>query len=106
MLFVHGFPEFWYSWRHQLREFSKDYWCVAIDMRGYNLSDKPKGVEAYRISYLAQDVREVVEALGRATFFLDRFNLIFRASFVCPRRTRLGRQGVVDDGANVSSRRR
>jgi pimeloyl-ACP methyl ester carboxylesterase len=70
MLFVHGFPEFWYSWRHQLREFSKDYWCVAIDMRGYNLSDKPKGLEAYRISYLAQDVREVVEALGRRTRIL------------------------------------
>jgi len=75
MLFVHGFPEFWYSWRHQLREFSKDYWCVAIDMRGYNLSDKPKGIGAYRISYLAQDVREVVGALGKGTGFYDSVSL-------------------------------
>ena len=37
MLFLHGFPEFWYSWRHQMDYFAqRGYWCVAIDMRGYN----------------------------------------------------------------------
>src|SRR5438128_12522272 len=41
MLFVHGFPEFWYEWREQLREFGRDHQAVAPDMRGYNLSDKP-----------------------------------------------------------------
>ena len=35
MLFLHGFPEFWYSWRHQIREFQNDYRCVAIDQRRY-----------------------------------------------------------------------
>ncbi|KAJ9575262.1 hypothetical protein L9F63_025784 [Diploptera punctata] len=42
MLFIHGFPEFWYSWRHQIKEFSKDYWTVAVDMRGYGDSEKPE----------------------------------------------------------------
>jgi pimeloyl-ACP methyl ester carboxylesterase len=77
MLFLHGFPEFWYSWRHQLREFSKDYWCVAIDMRGYNLSDKPKGIGAYRTTALAQDVREVIEAFGWCFYCIFRLHRFY-----------------------------
>ncbi|KAF4523635.1 hypothetical protein B566_EDAN010144 [Ephemera danica] len=65
MLCVHGFPEFWYSWRHQLKEFSKDYWVVAIDMRGYGDSDKPTGLEPYGIDLLVDDLRELIVALGR-----------------------------------------
>lgn len=42
MLFLHGFPECWYSWRHQMAAFGQDYDVVAIDMRGYNTSDKPQ----------------------------------------------------------------
>jgi len=38
IMFVHGFPEFWYEWKNQLAEFGKDYQAVAPDMRGYNLS--------------------------------------------------------------------
>lgn len=64
MLFLHGFPECWYSWRHQLKEFSKSYRVVAIDQRGYSLSDKPKGRRNYIKSKLAKDVAEVIEALG------------------------------------------
>ncbi|XP_063709836.1 epoxide hydrolase 1-like [Culicoides brevitarsis] len=70
MLFVHGFPEFWYSWRHQLKEFSKDYWCIALDMRGYNESDKPKGIENYSIDCMTSDIREVVRKLDREKFIL------------------------------------
>lgn len=70
MLFLHGYPEFWYSWRHQLKEFSKDYWTVAIDMRGYGDSDKPSGVEHYAMDHLVSDVKQVVEALGREKFIL------------------------------------
>ncbi|MGF1538083.1 MAG: alpha/beta fold hydrolase [Elainellaceae cyanobacterium] len=64
MLMLHGFPEFWYSWRHQIREFSQRYKVVALDMRGYNESDKPDGVEAYKVSEIAKDAAEVIKALG------------------------------------------
>ena len=63
MLFVHGFPEFWYCWHAQLDEFSRDYRAVAFDLRGHNLSDKPEGVEAYRIKPLLEDLRQLIEHL-------------------------------------------
>ncbi|BFY97646.1 hypothetical protein BsWGS_00686 [Bradybaena similaris] len=64
MLFVHGFPEFWYSWRHQIREFQKDYRVVAIDQRGYSESSKPVGVENYTMSKLTSDLQQIIPALG------------------------------------------
>ena len=64
MLFLHGFPECWYSWRHQLSEFGKNYKAVAIDLRGYNESDKPKEKSAYALSELIKDVEGVIRALG------------------------------------------
>jgi len=56
ILFLHGFPEFWYSWRHQLAEFSRDHRALALDLRGYNDSDKPFARRAYRIDQLVADV--------------------------------------------------
>ena len=44
-----------------MEHFSKDYHCVAFDMRGYNESDKPEGIEAYGLNYLAEDVKAVIE---------------------------------------------
>jgi pimeloyl-ACP methyl ester carboxylesterase len=64
MLFLHGFPEFWYSWRHQMRAFSDTYHVVAPELRGYNKSDKPEGRRAYALDELVSDVRELVENLG------------------------------------------
>ncbi|PSN16014.1 epoxide hydrolase [filamentous cyanobacterium CCP5] len=64
MLFLHGFPEFWYSWRHQIPEFAQDYRVVALDLRGYNDSDKPEGVDAYRMAELVADVAGVIRGLG------------------------------------------
>ena len=64
MLFLHGFPECWYSWRHQLSEFSQYYKAVAVDLRGYNESDKPKEKSAYALSELVADVKGVILALG------------------------------------------
>lgn len=64
MLLVHGFPEFWYSWRYQLREFSKEFRVVAIDQRGYGDSDKPSGVSSYKIDKLCQDLKQLIPALG------------------------------------------
>jgi pimeloyl-ACP methyl ester carboxylesterase len=64
ILFLHGFPEFWYAWREQLVEFGRDFLAVAPDMRGYNLSSKPVEVERYEISQLVGDVRALVGHLG------------------------------------------
>ena len=64
MLMLHGFPEFWYSWRHQIPEFARDYKVVALDLRGYNESDKPKEPEAYRMEELLKDVEGVIRGLG------------------------------------------
>lgn len=64
IIFVHGFPEFWYSWRHQLKEFSKDYWTIAIDQRGYGQSDKPSNVDEYLTHKMADDINALVKYLG------------------------------------------
>ena len=64
MLMLHGFPEFWYSWRHQIAEFAQDYRVVALDLRGYNHSDKPEGVEAYAMEELVKDIAGVITGLG------------------------------------------
>ncbi len=61
MLMLHGFPEFWYSWRHQIDEFSTDYKVVAPDLRGYNDSEKPARVSDYQLSALVEDVRGLIE---------------------------------------------
>lgn len=63
MLLVHGFPEAWFSWRHQMREFRDRYEVVAIDMRGFNESSKPQGRAAYRLDRLAGDVTSVTQHL-------------------------------------------
>ena len=64
LLFVHGFPEFWYSWRKQLAEFSRDYRCVAVDLRGFNLSSQPTDVAAYKTALLVADLCAVINELG------------------------------------------
>ena len=65
VVMIHGFPDFWYSWRHQMQTLSDRYQAVAIDQRGYNLSDKPKGEESYDVQLLVADVAAVVKHLGR-----------------------------------------
>jgi pimeloyl-ACP methyl ester carboxylesterase len=64
MLMLHGFPEFWYSWRHQIPAFAQDYKVVALDQRGYNDSDKLTDLSAYRMDELVADVRGVIQGLG------------------------------------------
>jgi pimeloyl-ACP methyl ester carboxylesterase len=66
IVFLHGFPEFWYAWRKQVEEFGRDFVAVAPDMRGYNLSSKPAAVEEYDIGKLVGDVRGLVEYLAAA----------------------------------------
>jgi pimeloyl-ACP methyl ester carboxylesterase len=65
LVMIHGFPDFWYTWRSQMQALSDKFQCVAIDQRGYNLSDKPKGVENYSIRLLVGDVAAVIKSLGK-----------------------------------------
>jgi epoxide hydrolase 4 len=70
VLLLHGFPQFWYQWRYQIPALVEaGFRVVAPDMRGYNLSDKPPGVRAYRVELLARDVERLILACGerRAT---------------------------------------
>jgi len=65
VLLLHGFPEFWYSWRHQLPAVAAaGYRAVAPDLRGYNESDKPPGVESYRPSKVVGDVAGLIEYMS------------------------------------------
>lgn len=70
ILFVHGFPEFWYAWKDQLAEFGRDHLAVAPDMRGYNLSSKPEGVEHYEVPHMVEDLRALAKSLGHERFTL------------------------------------
>jgi pimeloyl-ACP methyl ester carboxylesterase len=64
MLMLHGFPEFWYSWRKQIPEFAQDYKVVALDLRGYNDSEKPTDQSAYVMSEFIKDIEGVIRGLG------------------------------------------
>lgn len=71
VVLVHGWPESWYSWRHQLRALAAaGYRAVAPDMRGYGKTDKPEPVEAYDIHHLTGDVVGILDALGEKTAIL------------------------------------
>lgn len=65
IVMIHGFPDFWYTWRHQMEALAPNFQVAAIDMRGYNLSDKPKGVENYDMRLLVSDVIAVIKHLGK-----------------------------------------
>lgn len=65
VVLLHGFPEHWYAWREQIPALVEaGYRVVAPDMRGYNASEKPHGVEAYRIGTLVEDVRALIKDCG------------------------------------------
>jgi pimeloyl-ACP methyl ester carboxylesterase len=70
IIFAHGFPSFWYMWKDQLVEFGNDYQAVALDMRGYNLSSKPIGIDQYKIDVLIEDLRALADSLGHKKFIL------------------------------------
>jgi len=71
IVFLHGFPQFWYMWRDQLLDLSKDYLAVAPDMRGYNTSSKPEEIEQYQPHHIVEDIRALVEEhFGRKNFIL------------------------------------
>lgn len=63
VLLLHGFPDFWYVWRFQIPELAKHFQVVAPDLRGYNKTDKPVGVDNYRLNLLAGDIRGLMDVL-------------------------------------------
>jgi epoxide hydrolase 4 len=64
VVLLHGFPECWYSWRHQIAALSERFRVVAPDLRGYNESEKPASVAAYAMPELVADVAGLVSAFG------------------------------------------
>ncbi len=71
VLFLHGYPSFWYQWKDQMLEMGKDHRAVGLDMRGYNLSSRPQGLEPYKMPHLIEDVRQFAEQLaGKGNKFI------------------------------------
>ncbi|HSN86803.1 MAG TPA: alpha/beta hydrolase [Thermoanaerobaculia bacterium] len=71
LILLHGFPEFWYGWRHQIEPLAGAGFRVLVpDQRGYNLSDKPLGVRSYGIDILARDVLGLIDDAGREKAFV------------------------------------
>ena len=60
VVMIHGFPDYWYTWRNQMPELARHFQVVAYDQRGYNKSDQPEGVENYKIEKLVEDLSAVV----------------------------------------------
>jgi pimeloyl-ACP methyl ester carboxylesterase len=71
IILLHGFPEFWYSWRNQIEPLATAGFRVIVpDQRGYNTSSKPRGAAHYALSHLVSDVLAIVDDLGQSRFFL------------------------------------
>src|SRR5262245_6550259 len=65
VLFCHGFPELWYSWRHQLRSLADaGFRAIAPDQRGYGATDAPADIESYSVHHLTGDLTGLLDALG------------------------------------------
>ena len=64
LVMIHGFPDFWYTWRNQMKALGDQFKIIAVDQRGYNRSDKPAGAENYGIDLLVSDVAAVIEDTG------------------------------------------
>ena len=67
VVMIHGFPDFWYTWRSQMEALKSDYRVVAVDLRGYNRSDQPDGVESYVMPLLVGDIQAVIASEKRET---------------------------------------
>ena len=60
MMFLHGFPQAWFVWEGLMQRFAGQYFCVAPDLRGFNLSSKPVGVKAYQAKHIVDDVLQLI----------------------------------------------
>jgi pimeloyl-ACP methyl ester carboxylesterase len=66
LIFLHGFPEFWYAWNAQIAFFSQSYHVIAPDMRGYNLSEKPSDLQSYLLPTLVADIVGLIDHCGQS----------------------------------------
>jgi pimeloyl-ACP methyl ester carboxylesterase len=99
VILVHGFPEFWYSWRWQIPALAEaGFHVLAPDMRGYNLSDKPRGVAAYRLPLLTRDIARLVEECGveRACVVGHDWGAVVAWSFAMGYHDRLERLAILN----------
>ena len=64
VLFMHGFPEFWYAWKDLLADLGRNYLAVAPDLRGFGLSEKPAAVDDYRATHVIEDIRALAAKLN------------------------------------------
>ncbi|MBC8075614.1 MAG: alpha/beta hydrolase [Chloroflexales bacterium] len=70
VVLIHGIPEFWYSWRHQIEPLAQRFQVVAIDQRGFNQSDKPADRSGYHVRHLVADVAAVIQQMGQERAFV------------------------------------
>ncbi|HUW91279.1 MAG TPA: alpha/beta hydrolase [Candidatus Nanopelagicaceae bacterium] len=70
LVLLHGFPDFWYGWKSVISGLKSKFKLIIPDMRGYNLSDKPEGVEKYKIEILVEDIKGLIEYLSLGKVFL------------------------------------
>jgi pimeloyl-ACP methyl ester carboxylesterase len=63
LILLHGFPDFWYGWKNIIPGLKDDFKLIIPDLRGYNLSDKPKGVDSYRVEILVEDIKGLIDSL-------------------------------------------
>ncbi|MHA1486131.1 MAG: alpha/beta fold hydrolase [Promethearchaeota archaeon] len=70
LILLHGFPDFWYGWKSVIPGLKNHYKLIIPDMRGYNLSDKPEGVENYKIDTLVEDIKGLIGTLKLGKVFL------------------------------------
>jgi pimeloyl-ACP methyl ester carboxylesterase len=70
LILLHGFPDFWYGWKELVPLIKDKFQLIIPDMRGYNLSDKPKGIENYRIELLIEDIIGIIDQLHFGSVYL------------------------------------
>ncbi len=70
LMLLHGFPDFWYGWKYIILGLKDKYRLIVPDMRGYNTSDKPEGIENYTLEILVEDIRSLSDALSLGKFSL------------------------------------
>lgn len=70
LILLHGFPEFWYCWKSVIPGLKENFKLIIPDMRGYNLSDKPKDIEKYKMEYLIEDIKGLIDELNLKQVYL------------------------------------